>query len=176
MKSTNKLGLFSWFVVLTFVSGLNLSHAADVGVQEGNLIPDFEVENLNGELFRTLDYRGEKPIYLIFWATWCPACKGEVPQFKELYEKMGGKVEIMAVNVDALSRWHALSSSQKRVTRYAEEYDLSYNIALDDDKRLSEMFEVLGTPTQIIIDKEGIIQRRYPILNQETMSTLESVL
>src|SRR5690625_3960792 len=43
----------------------------EVGLEEGNQAPDFELETIDGETVRLSELRGEK-ILLNFWATWCP--------------------------------------------------------------------------------------------------------
>ena len=43
---------------------------------------------------------GEKPVFLNFWATWCPYCTKEMPAIEELYKKYGGRLNFAAVSVD----------------------------------------------------------------------------
>ncbi|MBR5908669.1 MAG: TlpA family protein disulfide reductase, partial [Schwartzia sp.] len=43
---------------------------------------------------------GEKPVFLNFWATWCPYCTKEMPAIEELYKKYGGRLHFAAVSVD----------------------------------------------------------------------------
>lgn len=150
--------------------------ATTIGTQEGQIAPDFQVKKLDGSSFKLADYKGKKPVYLIFWATWCPTCRQEIPSFKALQQEMGTQIEIVAINVDSLSWWSSLTSSNNRVTQYAKKYQIDYPVALDDEKKLIELYQVRGTPTQLLIDKEGIIRRRYPILNAKTISLIKSSL
>ena len=39
----------------------------------------------------------DKPIFLNFWATWCPPCKAEMPSIIELNELMGDKLQMYLV-------------------------------------------------------------------------------
>ncbi len=177
MMKLMKLNTILVLAVMVFtVLSANNSMAAKPGVAVSNLAPDFEVTNLEGETFKLSDFRGKKPVYLVFWATWCPTCKREIPQFKKLQAELGDKVEIMAVNVDSLSWWSSLTSSSGRVKKYAKKYELNYAVALDDEKKLIELYHVRGTPTQLLIDKKGVIRRRYPIFNEKTARILQSIL
>ena len=43
---------------------------------------------------------GEKPVFLNFWATWCPPCVGEMPAIEEMYKTYGDRLHFAAVSVD----------------------------------------------------------------------------
>lgn len=46
------------------------------------LAPDFTVYDAEGNAVKLSDMRG-KPVVLNFWASWCPPCKSEMPDFNE---------------------------------------------------------------------------------------------
>ncbi|MEE8356114.1 MAG: TlpA disulfide reductase family protein, partial [Anaerolineales bacterium] len=48
--------------------------------------PDLTLFNLDGEEVSLSDFRG-KVILLNNWATWCPPCREEMPEFKIYYDK-----------------------------------------------------------------------------------------
>lgn len=172
-----------WFILSLILSINSLTIEAVesneqglIGSQVGQIAPDFSVTNLDGKTFKLSDYRGKKPVYLVFWATWCSTCKHEIPQFKELYKNLGDKVEILAINVDYLSWWSSLNKSNNRVKKYVNKYEVPYSVALDDDEQLINLYHVRGTPTQLLIDKDGVVRRRYGLLNEKTMMILKTVL
>ena len=43
----------------------------------GQLAPDFELQNLDGELISLSDFKG-KPVLINFWNTGCPPCRTEM--------------------------------------------------------------------------------------------------
>ncbi|GAB7024545.1 TlpA family protein disulfide reductase [Salidesulfovibrio brasiliensis] len=41
-----------------------------------------------------------KPVYVVYWATWCPACMKEIPALEEYKAAMGEDVRVLAVSVN----------------------------------------------------------------------------
>ena len=62
-----------------------------------HLAPDFTVYDANGNPVKLSDFIG-KPVVLNFWASWCPPCKSEMPDFQEVYQELGGQVQFLMVN------------------------------------------------------------------------------
>src|SRR5690606_33071951 len=81
----------------TSVSGGMIAPAESVGIQPGEIAPDFELETLDGAVVKLSELKGEKVI-LNFWATWCPPCKEEMPEMQEFYDKYGDDINVIAVN------------------------------------------------------------------------------
>ncbi|WP_102027643.1 peroxiredoxin family protein [Salirhabdus sp. Marseille-P4669] len=120
-----------------------------VGLEVGNLAPDFELTTLSGETVRLSDYRGKK-VMINFWATWCPPCRAEMPDMQEFYEKQD--VEILAVN---LTQTEANTSD---VEAFKEEFGLTFPILLDEDLTVATEYRIRPIPTSYMVDSQGIIQ------------------
>ena len=54
--------------------------------QEKIAAPDFSLNDIQGKTFKLSSQRGN-PVVIFFGATWCPACRSEMPFYKALYEK-----------------------------------------------------------------------------------------
>ena len=62
--------------------------------------PGFSLQDIHGNTVDLGDFSG-KPILLNFWATWCEACKEELPSMQRLYETMKEQgVEVVAISID----------------------------------------------------------------------------
>jgi len=125
--------------------------------------PEFTVTTINGDIISSKKAFGKQPIYLVFWATWCPSCLREIPNLKAINEKFGDEITFVAINVDRTHIWYNLTTSESKnpVQEYLKKQGIDYNVALDDDKALSSAFNVRGTPTQILIDKKGNIRQYF---------------
>jgi thiol-disulfide isomerase/thioredoxin len=140
------------FIVLSLAS---ITSADDMGTKVGEAAPDFSLELLgSNENFNLADYRGKKAVWLVFWATWCPNCKGEIPKLDRIHEKYRKKIEILAINV-------AINDSIKKIERYRQKYPMPYKIAFN--RQVTDLYQIQGTPTHVVIDVNGIIHYRDAI-------------
>jgi peroxiredoxin len=131
--------------------------AADVG----DVAPDFEIATQDGNVLRLSDLRGRKPVYVVFWNSWCSYCTKKVPRYVKLQEQFGDKIEIIAIN----TTW---SDSPEKMRVFEDRFNVNYSTAFDIDELITDSFEVINVPAEFIIDVNGIIRYRnsvpeYPI-------------
>ena len=53
-------------------------------LKPGTEAPAFSLSDINGKTVKIKDLRG-KNVVLVFWASWCPDCRAEVPVLKEMH-------------------------------------------------------------------------------------------
>ena len=141
-----------------------------IGLEKGNLAPDFELTTLDGRKVKLSDYRGKKVI-LNFWATWCPPCRAEIPDMEKFYSSYKDKdIVILGVNLTKAEQ------DQTSVKSFIKEYRVTYPILLDKESLAAEMYQVSAIPTSYIIDPQGtIIQKIVGPMDFETMKSLLSI-
>lgn len=120
-------------------------------LKKGNVSPDFELKNLNGDLVKLSDYKGKKVI-INFWATWCSPCKAEMPHLEKYYKKSkdSANVEIIAVNMTSQDR-------PELVRKFAEAYGLTFPILFDNNGGVMDAYQILTLPTTYILNADGKI-------------------
>jgi len=121
----------------------------EIGLDVGNLAPDFQLTTLNGEETSLSDYRGSK-VMLNFWATWCPPCRAEMPDMEKFYQDTD--IEILAVNLTETE------NHVNQVQKFADEYELTFPILLDEVIEVATLYAIQPVPTSFMIDSEGVIQ------------------
>lgn len=144
----------SWLRSLSLVLALAVMFGCS-GAQETNLTGkpavDFTLRTIDGEQIQLSGYRGKKFVHLIFWATWCPSCTMEVPKLKKLHQEAQKKpYEILAIDV-------GYNDSLQKVRQFQERYGLPYKIIFDESATLALQYGVVGVPTHVIVNTEGII-------------------
>ena len=69
-------------------------------LKPGTDAPDFTLNDLSGKPVRLSDFRG-KTVVLVFWASWCPDCRAEIPQLKAMWAASDpAKVKFVSVSFD----------------------------------------------------------------------------
>ena len=122
----------------------------------GPAAPDFTLTDLSGKTVRLSDYRG-KVLFLNFWATWCPPCRAEIPDFVEAYsqEKANG-LEILGVSVD--------TKGKAAISDFVEQYKINYPVVLESRQKTEKLVKDYqpgqSIPATIIIDKSGRIRHK----------------
>jgi len=115
--------------------------------------PDFTLVDLEGNNLTLSDFK-RKVIILNFWATWCPPCRMEIPDFIELYEKYGDEgLRIIGVNLDGGDR--------SSVKKFSEKYKINYPVVFGDVNVTQDYGGIRAIPTTFIIDREGNIREKY---------------
>ena len=107
-------------------------------LQDYNLI----IQNEKGQNFNLADHKGEV-IILNFWATWCPPCIAEMPDFQKLYTDYGDKVQFYFVTQD---KWELINKFEDK-----RKYQLPYFQLIQPNNRLN----YTQLPTTYVLDKEG---------------------
>jgi cytochrome c biogenesis protein CcmG, thiol:disulfide interchange protein DsbE len=112
---------------------------------------DFTADDINGEevVFSSMLENG--PVMIAFWRSWCPSCKEEQNEMKELYEKYKPNgFQYLGINIDN-------QKSVSKVKAYVAAHNFTFTVILDTDKKI---FELCGgnddiMPYSLIIDKNG---------------------
>jgi len=67
------------------------------GEIETDPAPDFSLEDLDGNMVSLSDFRGQN-LVINSWATWCPFCVTELPDFAALQKEFGDQIVVIAIN------------------------------------------------------------------------------
>ena len=119
------------------------------GIDVGQLAPDFELRTPEGKAIRLSDLRG-KPVWVNFWAPWCPACRTEMPRLEGFYlEHADDGVVILGVGV---------RDSPESMRAYTAEVAVTYPIVVDGDGAVANAYRALALPVHYWIDRDGIVR------------------
>lgn len=118
------------------------------GPEVGLLAPAFQLKDLSGKTVALESLRG-KPVFLNFWATWCPPCRAEMPDLNTMYQKYGDRMHFLAVNV---------GESAKPVREFLTANDLTFPVVLDQSSSAAGTYRINGIPTSLVLDSKGIIR------------------
>ena len=128
---------------------------ANVGTRIGDQAPDFTLKTLDGNTIHLSDFRG-KPVFVNFWASWCPPCKAEIPDIEKFYEKYKGKVTVLGVNL-------TFNDKMSDIVNLLQADHATYPVLLDEDNShpVTDTYHVDGIPASFFVDKNGVIRDVY---------------
>jgi peroxiredoxin len=123
-----------------------------VGVNEGELAPDFTLNTPDGKAVRLSELRG-RPVVVNLWATWCPICRSELAALQAAYVRYKERgVELLGVDV---------REDAATLSPFAAQNGLTYPLLLDSDGAVADQYQVRGIPTTLFIDSQGVIRKRH---------------
>lgn len=141
------------FRMITFLVGLTLlgACAQSGAIEVGTTAPDFKLTDIDGKQVSLSDFKG-KIVILNFFASWCPPCRSEVPDFVELekaYEDKG----LVIVGVSLVN----LEESRD----FAAQFGINYPVLVDDGKASNIYGPIRSIPATFIITKDFKIAKMY---------------
>ncbi len=108
-----------------------------------------------------LELADSKPLVINIWATWCPYCVQEMPDFKELYQEYGDRVSFAFVNAtDGRRETVEGAASWLRDNDFAElpaYYDTSYEASAAFGARTLPTTAIVSADGQLISSAPGAI-------------------
>jgi len=113
--------------------------------------PDFTVLDAEGNTVKLSELFG-KPIVLNFWASWCPPCKGEMPEFNKVYEEVGRDITFMMVDLVDGQR-----ETKEKGAQYVKGEGFTFPVYFDTKQDAAGKYGIASIPTTIFIDKDGYI-------------------
>ncbi|OUM90832.1 MAG: hypothetical protein BAA01_07630 [Bacillus thermozeamaize] len=134
------------------------------GPAVGSQAPDFTLQGMDGQTYPLRELRGQKPVVVNFWASWCPPCELEAPDLVYLYGKYKEQIEIFAVN---LTNQDTIEGARA----FAQRHGFAFPVLLDQKGSVARDYQVLSIPTSYFIDKDGII--RHKLIGITTRGRLE---
>jgi peroxiredoxin len=128
--------------------------AAELNDGQRPAAPNFSLPRLDGRGDVALkSFRG-KVVLLNFWASWCPPCKVEAPQFN-LIQRQYARRGVAVVGVDSQD-----FASDART--WAHDLHVSYTLVHDSSNDVTNRWGVTsGFPVTFVINREGSVQKMF---------------
>ena len=131
---------------------LDAKYGAEL-LKAGEQAPDFTLKDLDGSPIRLSDLKGKR-IVLVFWASWCPDCRAEVPELKAMYTAADpAKVEFVSVSFD-----REFDTLQKFAADNALPGIQLFDPAGKKESKVGADYHIKWIPSLYLIDATGRIE------------------
>lgn len=114
---------------------------------------DVPFEYFDGSQGNLADFAG-RPLVVNFWASWCPACVAEMPDFETVHARLDDEVAFLGL---------AMQETDETAARdLIEETGVTYPLGKDPDGSIFNSFGGFAMPTTVFIDQLGNVASTHP--------------
>jgi peroxiredoxin len=118
----------------------------------GDDAPRLDIELIDGRTLAAGALDGKVVVYM-FWATWCPICVGELPDYQKLYSAYSARgLEIAALSLD---------EDAGKVAKFWNGNGYTFPVAMRSDAARYGFGNIKGTPTTFIVDRKGKVAYKH---------------
>jgi peroxiredoxin len=140
-----------YILLLTLLLGLAACYSGTKPTRIGTAAPDFVVQDSD----RTVslhDYKGQT-VVLNFWATWCGPCVQEMPSLIQMSSQVKSKgITVIGVSIDV---------DEAAYKSFLQKHGVNFLTVRDPEQKSSGIYGTTGWPETFIIDKNGVLQRKF---------------
>jgi peroxiredoxin len=117
----------------------------------GAMAPDFAVTDIDGQPLK-LSEQG-KAVIINYWSVYCDYCKEEMPALVKTYQANQDKLNIIGIDIN---------DQPGEVRDFINQLKVTYPIVIDNTGDMVYKYRVVGRPTSIFINKDGVITGVVP--------------
>ena len=147
-----------------FVAGTDISP----DTSDGTDLSDLTFDLFDGGAGTIASYEGT-PLVVNFFASWCPPCVREMPEFQQVFESLDGEVAFLGLSQD---------QTPKDALALVERTGVTYDVGWDLDLEVYEATESIAMPTTAFVSPSGELLDTFAgVLDNESLAELvENVL
>lgn len=121
-------------------------------LKQGDKVPNFTVNNQDGEPISLSDYKGKKLVVFFYPKASTPGCTAEACNLTDNYKLLQEKgFEILGVSAD----------SEKRQTNFKNKYKFPFPLLADEEKEVINAFGVWGEKKFMGKTYDGIHRKTF---------------
>lgn len=131
---------------------------------EGQPLPAFDFRDLNGNLYNKKSTIG-KILVINCWFVSCTPCIAEMPDLNEMVKQYKRDKNILFI---ALA-----PDPEADIRRFLNSHSFNYKIVPDQSDYLSNKLHIIGYPTQLVINPQGLVVK---VIESNTINELRDVI
>ncbi len=187
----------NWLLVLSLFFLSFISKGQPVGLDVGDIAPDFTAKNQNNKDIKLKELLKSGPVVILFYrGEWCPYCNRQLKALEDSLALISAKgANIVAISPEKLENINKTIEKTKVtynvVTDEASQIMNAYKVAFELDEKTTEKYKGYGinlierngsngnnlpVPAVYIISKEGKITYRYFDVDYKKRASVQEIL
>lgn len=147
--------LFASVAVFALAAGFFLNPVTRLAKADVTALLDARLPDMAGDIKQVGQWRG-KVLVVNFWATWCPPCLEEIPEFVRMQSRLEAKgLRFIGIAID----------NADKVRAFAKAHRINYPILVGDydAMKLSTLAGNArgGLPYTLVIDRDGRVRSQH---------------
>lgn len=118
---------------------------------EPTVFPDFTVKTLDDREVALSKYRG-RIVILDLFASWCPPCKMEIPQFVAMQKEHADRLSVVGLAYD--------QGGAADLRRFLADMKVNYDVYWGTEE-IARHVGLRGIPHTLVLDAEGRVRSSY---------------
>lgn len=143
---------------------LDATYATEL-IAKGDTAPTFTLPDIDGKPHSLADFK-DKVVVIDFWASWCPDCRREIPDFQELHSRYSSKAVFIGVSFDKNKE-----SWRKCIDKYAMEWLQVSELRPWKETQISKDYGIKWIPSIVVVGADGKV-----LLSTVMLSKVEALL
>jgi len=122
---------------------------------------DFSYVDFDGDSVQLTDLP-DGPIVVNFFASWCPTCIAEMPDFQTVSQNMADQVTFLGL---------ATQDRVENAVQLVADTGVTYTVGNDQNGEIFQIFEGLGMPTTVFINADRTVAKVHTgVLDVESLT------
>lgn len=169
-----KSALIFAIAVIAFVGGISVRGLLSSPLNQSNQtpLPEFSLPDLSDKQHNIRGWQG-KVLVINFWATWCPPCLKEMPEFEAMQNELSNKgLQFVGIALDDL----------EPVKEFIANHKINYPILIGEDQGIKlahDLGNIVNTvPFTVIVNKKGLVIKKHmgELTREQLLETVKPLL
>jgi len=144
--------------------GPGQGNSGQSGTENLEQAPDITFQDSNGNMVRLSDFKGQ-PIVFNYWASWCPPCVAEMPEFEKLYKEFGSELQFIMLNST-----DGQGETIQTATQFIEGEGFTFPVFFDVSGDGALAYDINAIPQTFFIDRNGnIVYHRIGMISEKEL-------
>jgi peroxiredoxin len=165
MTSAAPLARWTFLLAGTVIAAAGCRSAPE-WMSTGMNAPELEGQTVDGHPVRLSAERG-KVVAVVFFADWCPNCRGLYPTLRELATRTTGHPFVI-IGV-------AADNTAAEIRDVARRERMTWPVIHDADQHNADEWGVSGVPTTYLVDAAGVI-REFDLRDSSLVSAVDELI